>query len=85
MFWYVELFYVRLCSHYLRTFRYVGVTDGLKNLYKKQLKPAEDVSLFNEFHGAKMDISADFDSVPMVLVIILKCFLLEFFFYWMSQ
>ncbi len=58
----------------------MGVTDGLKNLYKKQLKPAEDVSLFNEFHGAKMDISADFDSVPMVLVIILNFLLLEFFF-----
>jgi len=65
----------------------VGVTDGLKNLYKKQLKPAEDVSLFNEFHGAKMDISADFDSVPMVLVIILKlnCFHLNIHFNWMYR
>ncbi len=65
----------------------MGVTDGLKNLYKKQLKPAEDVSLFNEFHGAKMDISADFDSVPMVLVIILKLnyFYFNIYFYWMHR
>jgi hypothetical protein len=34
------------------------------------LKPTEEASLYNEFHGTPMDEAADFDAVPMVLVII---------------
>jgi hypothetical protein len=36
----------------------------------KKMKPLEEASLFNEFLGTPLDEAADFDAVPMVLVIV---------------
>ena len=55
-------------SSFQRETKYKVVTDEMKTIYRKQLQPAEDASLFNEFGGSKLDEVAEFDSVPLVLV-----------------
>ncbi|NP_001079813.1 EH domain containing 2 L homeolog [Xenopus laevis] len=44
------------------------VTEGLKDLYKKKLKPVEDFYRFHDFHSPALE-DADFDNKPMVLVV----------------
>uniref|UniRef100_A0A8C5QEN3 EH domain containing 2 n=1 Tax=Leptobrachium leishanense TaxID=445787 RepID=A0A8C5QEN3_9ANUR len=44
------------------------VTEGLKDLYKKKLKPVEDLYRFHDFHSPALE-DADFDNKPMVLVV----------------
>ena len=48
--------------------KYQNITDGLKHCNRKYLKPAEDASLFSDFHGPKVDEVAEFDAVPFILV-----------------
>ncbi|KAM8954034.1 EH domain-containing protein 2 [Pelodytes ibericus] len=44
------------------------VTEGLKDLYKKKLKPVEDLYRYHDFHSPALE-DADFENKPMVLVV----------------
>ena len=44
------------------------VTEGLKKLYKQDLRPLEEASKFHKFHSPALE-DADFDAKPMVLLI----------------
>ena len=61
-----------LLSDIFKVFRkgkkFENPTDGLKRCYKEILKPAEEASLFTDFHGSKIDEVAEFDAVPYVMV-----------------
>ena len=47
---------------------FATVSDGLRNLYAKNLRPLEDAYRFHEFHSPPLD-AADFQAKPMVLLI----------------
>ena len=46
----------------------VGVTEGLKRVYREKLLPLEKRYLFHEFYSPLMQ-DADFEALPMILLV----------------
>ena len=46
----------------------VGVTEGMKRVYREKLLPLEKRYLFHEFHSPLMQ-DADFEALPMILLV----------------
>ncbi len=54
--------------HLLSREQYSNVSDGLRQCYRKVLRPFEETSLFHSFHSPALE-DADFDAKPIVMLV----------------